>query len=80
MNCVDQQNLIPISNKLKKVDVGYKYNYFTSTWGYFNQELNMGNKIGDSNYVAIHFKASFKDTFNLNNRFIYNMKNILTKP
>ena len=59
--------------------MGYKYNYFTSTWGYFNEELSMRNKIGQKVYLIIHFKGHFKDTFNLNNPWIYNYKNILAK-
>ena len=39
----------------------------------------MGNKIGNPDYVIIHFKANFKDTYNLNNQNIYNMKDILEK-
>ena len=39
----------------------------------------MGNKIGNSDYVIIHFKANFKDTYNIENPKIYNMKNILEK-
>ena len=78
LNCIDL-NEIPLKEKLKKIDVGYKYNYFTSTWGFFNLELNMGNKIGDPNVPVIHFKGNFKDVFNLNNRKIYNLKNILLK-
>lgn len=76
LNCL-VLNEIPIKSKLKKIDVGFKYNYFTSTWGFFNQDLNMGNKIGNKEYVVIHFKGSFKDTFNIDNPRIYNMKNIL---
>ena len=39
----------------------------------------MGSKIGNSEYVIIHFKANFKDVYNLENPDIYNMKNILEK-
>ena len=45
--------------------------------GIFNHDLNMCNKIGDKEYVIIHFKGNFKDTFNIDNPRIYNMKNIL---
>ena len=75
-NCINENNL-PF--ELKKVDVGYKYNYFVSTWGHFNENLNMGNKIGNKDYVIIHFKANFKDTYNIENSKIYNMENILAK-
>ena len=37
----------------------------------------MGNKIGNKDFIVIHFKGSFKDTFNVDNPRIYNMKNIL---
>lgn len=76
LNCIDN-NELPFN--LKKVNVGYKYNYFVSTWGHFNEYLNMGNKIGNSDYVIIHFKANFKDTYNIENPKIYNMENILAK-
>lgn len=76
LNCID---LYELPFTLKKVNVGYKYNYFVSTWGHFNKKLNMGNKIGNSDYVIIHFKANFKDTYNLKNPNIYNIKNILEK-
>ncbi len=76
LNCIDQ-NEIPLSKKLRKVDIGYKYNYFTSTWGFYNLDLNMGNKIGNSNYPIIHFKGNFKDVYNVKNAKIYNLKNIL---
>ena len=65
--------------KLKKVDVGYRYNYFTSTWGFYNVDLNMGNKIGNPDYPIIHFKGNFKDVYNINNSRIYNLNNILKK-
>ena len=78
MNCIDWDSP-PLSKPLKKVDVGYKYNYYTSKWGYFNEELSMRNKIGNKDYKIIHFKGNFKDTFNLNNSRIYNYKNILAK-
>ena len=76
LNCIDWHDP-PLSKPIKKVDVGYKYNYFTSTWGYFNEELSMRNKIGNKDYKIIHFKGSFQDTFNLSNPRIYNYKNIL---
>tara|TARA_Y100000589_G_C27090329_1_gene603619 strand:- start:242 stop:1150 length:909 start_codon:yes stop_codon:yes gene_type:complete len=76
LNCIDL-NEVPLSQKLKKVDIGYKYNYFTSTWGFFNVDLNMGNKIGNYDYPIIHFKGNFKDVYNLKNSRIYNLKNIL---
>ena len=76
LNCID---LYELPFPLKKTAVSYKYNYFVSTWGHYNEKLNMGNKIGDSNYVIIHFKANFKDTYNLNNSTIYNIENILSK-
>jgi len=75
-NCV-HSNELPF--ELKKINVGYKFNYFTSTWGFFNENLEMGSKIGNSEYVIIHFKANFKDVYNLENPDIYNMKNILEK-
>ena len=78
LNCIDQ-NEVPLSKKLRKVDIGYKYNYFTSTWGFYNLDLNMGNKIGNSNYPIIHFKGNFKDVYNIKNAKIYNLKNILQK-
>ena len=78
LNCIDL-NEIPLSKKLKKIDVGYKYNYFTSTWGFFNVELNMGNKIGNPDYPIIHFKGNFKDVYNIKNSKIYNLKRILQK-
>lgn len=77
-NCVyNNKNKLPIP--LKIIDVGYKFNYFTSTWGFFSKYISMGNKIGNSDYVIIHFKANFKDTYNLDNPKIYNIKNILEK-
>lgn len=76
LNCIDWHEP-PLSKPIKKVDVGYKYNYFTSTWGYFNEELSMRNKFGNKDYKIIHFKGSFQDTFNLSNPRIYNYKNIL---
>ena len=76
LNCID---LYELPFELKKVAVSYKYNYFVSTWGHYNEKLNMGNKIGNPDYVIIHFKANFKDTYNLNNQNIYNMKDILEK-
>ena len=78
LNCIDL-NEIPLSNKLKKVDVGYRYNYFTSTWGFYNLDLSMGNKIGNQNYPIIHFKGNFKEVYNITNSRIYNFKNILNK-
>ena len=74
LNCVSS-NVLPIP--LKKINVGYKFNYFTSTWGYFSKYLKMHNKINNKNYVIIHFKATFKETYNINNESIYNLKNIL---
>jgi hypothetical protein len=76
LNCVD---IYELPFELKKINVGYKFNYFTSTWGFFNENLEMGSKIGNSEYVIIHFKANFKDVYNLENSKIYNMKNILEK-
>lgn len=77
-NCVYlNKDKLPI--KLKIRNIGYKYNYFTSTWGFFSKYISMGNKIGNKNYVIIHFKANFKDTYNLDNPEIYNIKNILEK-
>ena len=78
LNCVDIHS-VPIKRNLRKVDVGYHYNYFTSKWGYFDVELNMGNKIGNQSIKIIHFKGDFKEVYNINNRIIYNMKNILNK-
>jgi len=76
LNCVDI-NDPPF--ELKRIDATYKYNYFTSTWGFFNDELNMGNKIGNPDYCVIHFKGNFKDVFNISNPNIYNLDNILAK-
>lgn len=78
LNCIDLKE-VPLKNKLKKIDVGYNYNYFTSTWGFYNVNLNMGNKIGNPNYPIIHFKGNFKEVYNINNSRIYNIKNILQK-
>lgn len=78
LNCIDS-NDVPLKGKLKKVDVGYRYNYFTSTWGFYNLDLNMGNKIGNTYFPIIHFKGNFKDVYNINNPRIYNLKNILEK-
>ena len=39
----------------------------------------MGNKIGNPEYAVIHFKANFKDVYNLENPEIYNIDNILNK-
>ena len=78
LNCIDL-NEVPLSKRLKKIDVGYKYNYFTSTWGFYNVDLNMGNKIGNSDYPIIHFKGNFKDVYNIKNSRIYNLNNILKK-
>ena len=75
-NCV-HDNELPF--ELKKVNVGYKFNYFTSTWGFYSKYLEMGSKIGNPEYVIIHFKANFKDTYNINNSKIYNLENILAK-
>jgi hypothetical protein len=75
-NCINNNDL-PF--ELKKVNVGYKYNYYVSTWGHFNEKLNMGNKIGNNEFVIIHFKDNFKDTYNIKDPNIYNMKNILEK-
>ena len=68
---------MPLSRRLKKIDVGYRFNYCTSTWGFYNIDLNMGNKIGDPEFPIIHFKGNFKDVFNIKNSRIYNMKNII---
>jgi len=65
--------------ELNKEIVSYKYNYYVSTWGHYKKELNMGNKIGNSDYAIIHFKANFKDTYNIENPKIYNIENILAK-
>tara|TARA_A100001388_G_C28744650_1_gene488753 strand:+ start:418 stop:1326 length:909 start_codon:yes stop_codon:yes gene_type:complete len=78
LNCIDIYD-VPLSSDLKKVNVGFKYNYFTSKWGFFNIDLSMGNKIGNSDFPIIHFKADFKSVYNLNNSRIYNMKNITLK-
>ncbi len=78
LNCIDLYN-VPLSKDLKKVNVGFKYNYFTSKWGFFNIDLNMGNNIGNANIPIIHFKAEFKDVYNLYNSRIYNMANISLK-
>ena len=78
LNCIDQYN-VPLSKDLKKVNVGFKYNYFTSTWGFFNVDLNMGNKIGNPNFPIIHFKGVYKEIYNLQNSKIYNMRNISLK-
>ena len=75
-NCI-HNNEPPI--KLSKINVGFKFNYFTSTWGFFSKYLEMGSKIGNKDYVIIHFKANFKDTYNIENSKIYNMDNILAK-
>jgi len=75
LNCLDQH---PPPFNLKKVDAGYRFNYYTSTWGHFNDNLNMGNKIGNKDYVVIHFKSNFREVFNLNNSKIYNIENILS--
>ena len=64
LNCIND-NELPF--EIKKVNVGYRYNYYVSTWGHFNEKLNMGNKIGNPDFVIIHFKANFKDTYNLHN-------------
>ena len=78
LNCIDQYN-VPLSKNLKKVNVGFKYNYFTSSWGFFNIDLNMGNKIGNPNFPIIHFKGLYKEIYNLQNSKIYNMRNISLK-
>ena len=75
-NCI--HNFEPPIN-LKKINVGYKFNYFTSTWGFFNENLEMGSKIGNPEYAVIHFKANFKDVYNIEDPKIYNMENILAK-
>ena len=66
LNCIDVYD-VPLSSYLKKVNVGFKYNYFTSKWGFFNIDLNMGNKIGNSDIPIIHFKSDFKYVYNLYN-------------
>lgn len=76
INCIDN-NKLPF--QLKKVIFSYKFNYFTSTWGFFNENLEMGSKIGNPEYAVIHFKANFKDVYNLEDPKIYNMENILAK-
>ena len=76
INCVDN-NKLPFP--LNIVIFSYKYNYFTSTWGFFNENLEMSTKIGNNEFGIIHFKANFKDVYNLENPEIYNMKNILDK-
>tara|TARA_Y100000991_G_C21959723_1_gene343838 strand:+ start:273 stop:1181 length:909 start_codon:yes stop_codon:yes gene_type:complete len=78
LNCIDQNN-VPLSKDLKKVNVGFEYNYFTSNWGFFNIDLNMGNKIGNPNFPIIHFKGIYKKIYNLHNSRIYNMRNISLK-
>ena len=40
LNCIDL-NDVPLSKRLKKIDVGYRFNYFTSTWGFYNIDLNI---------------------------------------
>jgi len=75
MNCIDN-NLDDLPFQLRVARVSYRYNYFTSTWGFFNKNLEMGGKIGDGSYVIIHFKANFKDTYNVNNSKIYNIENV----
>lgn len=82
LNCLDNHfKDLPkdISSNLKIKAQSYKFNYFTSTWGYYNKHLEMGEKVGNKDYVIIHFKANFKDTYNLNNPKIYNLQNILGK-
>ena len=76
INCVDN-NKLPFS--LNTVIFSYKYNYFTSTWEVFNENLEMGSKIENKEYVIIHFKANFKDLYNIENPEIYNIDNILNK-
>ena len=39
----------------------------------------MGSKIENKEYVIIHFKANFKDLYNIENPEIYNIDNILNK-
>ena len=78
LNCINQHK-VPLSKDLKKVNVGFKFNYFTSTWGFFNIDLNMGNKIGNPNVPIIHFKGMYKQIYNLHNSRIYNMRNISLK-
>ena len=76
INCIDN-NKLPF--ELKRVIFSYKFNYFTSTWGFFNENLEMGSKIGNPEYAVIHFKANFKDVYNIEDPKIYNMENILAK-
>ena len=79
LNCLDVHfDDLPEKYKCKRAIVSYKYNYYTSTWGFFNDDLEMSKKIGNSDFVIIHFKANFKDTYNLENKDIYNIKNILS--
>ena len=76
LNCLDI-NDTPFP--LKKIDVGYQFNYYTSTWGDFNDDLNMASKIGNKDFPIIHFKADFRKEFNLDNPNVYNIQNILSK-
>jgi len=76
LNCLDI-NDTPFP--LKKVDAGYEFNYYTSTWGFFNDQISMISKIGNKNFPIIHFKADFRKAFNLENSSVYNIENILSK-
>lgn len=76
LNCIDNYEL-PF--ELNKNIVSYKFNYYTSVWGFFNNNLEMSSKIGNKDYVIIHFKGKFKKIYNINDKNIYNMKNILLK-
>ena len=75
LNCLDI-NDTPFP--LKKVDAGYEFNYYTSTWGFFNDQISMISKIGNKNFPIIHFKADFRKAFNLENSSVYNIENILS--
>ena len=64
---------------LKKVNVGHTYNYFTSKIGFFYPDLEMNNKIGDSETAVIHWKGEWRAFYNVDNPRIYNIENITNK-
>lgn len=76
LNCIHHHRL-PFDVVTK--NVGYKYNYYTSKIGFYNPELEMNNKIGDSDYAVIHWKGFWQSFYNIENPRIYNLANLKAK-
>lgn len=54
--------------KVTMCPMSFKFNYYTSKWGFFSPHLEMSRKIGDQKYYIIHFKGGWRDSvYQLNN-------------